>query len=65
MPPTWDEKEQETKLYEPIHRHSSGVISYTLPTPTAEMDPNSAAYQRLEELRRKAQEIALDEIQAE
>jgi hypothetical protein len=52
-------------LYEPVHHHTSGVISYTLPTPTASMDPHSEAYRLLQELREKAQEGAPCEILAD
>jgi hypothetical protein len=54
MPPTWDPEEDKSDLYDRVHQHSSGVISYTLPTPETSVDPNTEVYRRLQELREEA-----------
>jgi len=56
MPPIWspEEEKAQSELYQPEHVHSSGVISYTLRTPT-DAKPSAEVSRMLDELRELVQ----------
>ncbi len=53
MPPIWspEEEQAQSEIYRPVHLHSSGVISYTLRTPSDDAKPSPEVTRMLEELR--------------
>ncbi len=54
MPPLWDPKESDGIVYDRVHRHSKGMVSFTL-VPLFEEDQNGSREDA--ELRQKLHEL--------